>query len=179
MRLRLFTVNILILAGTAWVSAFGSEIYPKNLLPPVASATTAPTELTELESRAALEPSVASITALAAAYLDRDQPGLASAVIERSPSEIRDNVRVAELHARALFHRGRTSEALARIQGALAACDADESRCRPWQIARASRQIAFLQEVVAAGIEDPTTNPAAVRAAYARSTREVGLVAMR
>jgi len=32
---------------------------------------------------------------------------------------------------------------------------------------------------VAAGVEDPMTDPAAVRAAYERSTQKVGLVAMR
>jgi hypothetical protein len=41
------------------------------------------------------------------------------------------------------------------------------------------RQIAFLEEVVGAGIDDPYADPEATMAAYERSTRAVGLIAMR
>jgi hypothetical protein len=46
-------------------------------------------------------------------------------------------------------------------------------------VATTTRQVAFLEQVVAAGIEDPQANPSATRAAYERSTHEVRLVAMR
>jgi hypothetical protein len=39
--------------------------------------------------------------------------------------------------------------------------------------------VAFLEQVVADGIEDPTTAPDRVQAAYERSARTVRLVAMR
>ncbi len=59
------------------------------------------------------------------------------------------------------------------------ASDACAISCPAWLIAATSRQVAFLDEVVAAGIEDPLTDPRATRAAYDRSVHEVRLVAMR
>jgi len=181
MRLRLVAMNAVVLAGVAWAFGFSSEIRPKNLLPThAAPAGAVAVDIAGLESSASLAPSVTSVAELASAYLDRGQPGLASAVIERSPREIREDVHVAELHARALFHRGQPRQALAAVRDALDACRAQQGRCRPWQQAKAARQVAFLREVVAAGIEDPQADPAAVHAAYERSTRgEDGLVAMR
>jgi hypothetical protein len=182
MRLRLVATNAVVLAGIVWAVGFSSEIRPKNLLPtPAAPAGTTQVDIAGLESSASLAPSVNSVAALASAYLDRGQPGLASAVIERAPREVREDVRIAELHARALFHRGKPRQALAAVRDALDACHAQEGRCRPWQSAKAARQVAFLEEVVSAGIEDPQADPAAVRAAYERSTTrgEGGLVAMR
>jgi hypothetical protein len=180
MRTRLVAVNGLILAGIAWIALSSSEIRPKNLLPHGAKAESAtPAEMAAIESRASLEPTADNVSALAAAYLDRGQPGLASAVIERAPRLIREDARIADLHARALFHRGRTREALAAVQDVLATCKADASRCRPWQVAKASGQAAFLEELVRAGVEDPMDNPQAVRAAYERSAHRGGLVAMR
>jgi hypothetical protein len=85
---------------------------------------------------------------------------------------------IADIHARALFHRGQPREALAVVEGALATCETEELSCRAWQASKARGQVAFLQEVVAAGIEDPMADPSALRAAYERSTKKVGLVAM-
>ena len=56
---------------------------------------------------------------------------------------------------------------------------ADAARCPAWVVASTAREVAFLEEVVAAGIDDPLDNPAATRAAYERSAHEVRLVAMR
>ena len=175
-------MNAVVFAGLAWAVGFNFEVRPKNLLPlPAAPAGATSVDIAGLESRASFDPSVTNVAALASAYLDRGQPGLASAVIERAPREIREDAHVAELHARALFHRGQPRQALAAVRDALDACHAQEGRCRPWQAAKAARQVAFLEEVVSAGIEDPQADPAAVRAAYERSTirGEGGLVAMR
>jgi hypothetical protein len=68
---------------------------------------------------------------------------------------------------------------LAVVRDARDACEASAESCSAWQFAKAERQRAFLEQVVAAGIEDPLAEPEATRAAYERSAREVRLVAMR
>jgi hypothetical protein len=172
MRGRFLVANGLVLAGIAWMSSFaGMEVRAAQVLPRGA-------ELAPLESEAALSPSARSVSALAGAYLDREQPGLASAVIERAPREMRERPEVAQLYARALFHRGRAREALAVARDASDACP-DTAACPAWLVARTTRQVAFLEQVVAAGIDDPRDNPSGTRAAYERSTHEVRLVAMR
>ena len=182
MRSGLLFTNGILLAGIFAVLTIGPGTHGKRLLPADAAPTSAaetPVDLAALESAAALAPTVDSVVALASAYVDRGQPGLASAVIDKAPRAIQLDPRVADVSARALFHRGRARQALATVEDALDACDADAVVCRSWQVAKARRPAAFLQEVVAAGIEDPMTDPAAVRAAYERSTQKVGLVAMR
>jgi hypothetical protein len=168
------------LTAIAWLNFVGPETPSKSLLPSAkATKTTAATNLSALEERAALAPSVQTVTSLASAYVDHGQPGLACAVIERSDRSIQTDLAVADVHARALFHRGQPRQALAVVEGALAACASDDTQCRNWQTSKARGQAAFLHEVVVAGIEDPMADPSALRAAYERSTKKVGLVAMR
>lgn len=174
-------VNAVVLAGIGWLSTFGaSGVQTKSVLSmSKGSMTVSAADLDALESAAARSPSAETIRALASVYVDRNQPGLACAAIERASSEIQLDPRVADVHARALFHRGRAREALAVVEGSLSACEADANACRSWQVAKVRGQAAFLHEVVAAGIEDPMSDPAGVRAAYERSNHQVGLVAMR
>ncbi len=173
MRVRFLVANGVVLAGIAWMTSFGGmEVRAAQVLPQGGS------ELAPLESDAALSPSARSVAALAGAYLDREQPGLATAVIERAPREMRERPEVAQLYARALFHRGRVREALAVARDASDACP-DTAACPAWLVARTTRQVAFLEQVVAAGIDDPRENPSGTRAAYERSVHEVRLVAMR
>ncbi len=180
MRSGLLFTNGIVLAGIAWLLAIGPGTQSKILLPAdKAQAAEGNADIGALESAAALSPSTDSVLALASAYVDRGQSGLASAVIEKAPRAIKLDPRVADVHARALFHRGRARQALAAVEDALDACEAETAACRSWQVAKARRQAAFLGELVSAGIEDPMTDPAAVRAAYERSTQKVGLVAMR
>jgi hypothetical protein len=180
MRSALLVSNAFVLTAIAWISLVGPSTPSKSLLP-AASKTLAISgvDLAALEERAALSPSVESVSNLSSAYVDHGQPGLACAVIERSDRAIRSDLAVADIHARALFHRGRPREALAVVQDALAACESEKTSCRSWQTSKARGQVAFLHEVVTAGIEDPMADPSALRAAYERSTKKVGLVAMR
>jgi hypothetical protein len=174
MRVRLLLANGLVLGGIAWMSSFGGlEVGATQVLPARAPG------LAQLEADAALSPSPRAIAALAGSYLDHEQPGLASAVIERAPREIRERPEVAQLYARALFHRGRAREALAVAHDADDACASEATTCPAWLVAKTTSQVAFLEQMVAAGIEDPEDNPSGTRAAYQRSTHEVGLVAMR
>jgi predicted Zn-dependent protease len=178
MRVRFLVMNGLVLGGIAWMTTFaGMEVRAAEVLPHRAGP--ASTALTELEGQAARTPANApSVAALATAYLDRDQPGLATAVIEKAPRQVRERPEVAVLYARALFHRGHTREALAVARDAGDLC-ADSPSCPTWLVAKTARQVAFLEQVVAAGIDDPLDDPGATRAAYERSAREVRLVAMR
>jgi hypothetical protein len=178
MRSALLVSNAFVLVGIAWLALVGPATPSKSLLPGTKTAATA-ANLSALEDRAALSPTVESITALASSYVDHGQPGLACAVIERADRKIQSDLAVADIHARALFHRGQPRQALAVVEDALTACENDETRCRQWQASKARGQVAFLHEVVVAGIEDPMADPSALRAAYERSTRTVGLVAMR
>jgi hypothetical protein len=177
MGVRFLLANGLVLGVMAWMMTFaGMEVRAARVLPPhaVAGGVT----LDQLETRAALTPtSSPTVAALAGAYLDHNQPGLATAVIEKAPLQVRERPEVAHLYARALFHRGRAREALAVARDASDACDA--SSCPAWLVAKTARQLAFFEQVVAAGIDDPQDNPTATRAAYERSTHEVRLVAMR
>jgi hypothetical protein len=182
--LRALVANALVLGGMAWMLVSGTEQRAAPVLGPEPRAMA--DDIARLEASASAPPTSASVVALAGAYLDREQPGLAAAVIERAPRELRDRPEVALLRARTLFHRGHSREALAVARDAYAACAAHEaevdpgpSACPAWLEARTARQLAFLTEVVAAGVDDPVADPLATLAAYERSTREVRLVAMR
>jgi len=183
MRSGLLFLNAVVLAGIATFATLGSGTQSKSLLPKkhtkTAAALASSVEMNALEARASLSPNVETITALASAYVDQGQSGLACAVVLRAPRDIQLDPRVADIHARALFHRGSARRALAVVEEAESACEAEASRCRPWQAAKVRQKAAFLKEVVAAGVEDPMTDPAAVRAAYERSNQKMGLVAMR
>lgn len=176
MGVRFWLGNGLVLGGMAWMTTFaGMEVRAAEVLPRHGAGS----QLDQLETRAALTPaSSSSVAALAGAYLDREQPGLATAVIEKAPRQVRERPEVAHLYARALFHRGRAREALAIARDASEACG-DSPSCPSWLVAKTSRQVAFFEQVVAAGIDDPQEDPTATRAAYERSSHEVRLVAMR
>jgi hypothetical protein len=178
MSLRFLIVNGLVLGSIAWMTTFaGMEVRAAEVLP--RQSASGGVELAQLETQAARAPaSASSVAALARAYLDRNQPGLATAVIEKAPRGVRERPEVAHLYARALFHRGRAREALAVARDAGEICG-DAPSCPAWLVAKMARQVAFFEQVVAADIDDPQDNPTATLAAYERSTREVRLVAMR
>jgi hypothetical protein len=173
MSVRLWLANGLVLGGMTWMATFGGmEVRASRVL-----SSSDGKAVAELEQKAATAASASSVSALATAYLDREQPGLATAVIERAPRAVREQPEVAHLYARALFHRGHAREALAVARDTSESCG--DSACPAWLIAKTARQVAFFEQVVAAGIDDPERDPAATQAAYARSTHAVTLVAMR
>ncbi len=181
MRVGMLVANGLVLGAIGWMASLGgiehraAELFPKRTQ---AAADAAPADFQGLEARAALSPSSGTVVALAAAYLDRGQPGLASAVIDGAPRDLQQRPEIAQLRARALFHRGHVRNALAVARDARDSC-VDGATCAPWLVAKTTRQVAFFEQVVAAGIEDPSTNPDATLAAYDRSSHSVRLVAMR
>lgn len=186
MRRGRLVVNGLVIAAAAWMFVHGTKTGASGLLPAKARAPIATeTALASLEERAALSRDAESVGKLAAAYLERDQPGLASAAIQNAPPAIQAVPEIAHLHARALLHRGKVPEALAMARQVEASCGASmeapgsSGACPAWLIARSARQLAFLEEMSSAGIEDPGANPDGARAAFDRSSREVRFVAMR
>src|SRR5262245_13271284 len=99
MRLSLWAVNAAVLSTIVWAATVGRA---EQHTAPVLAHKPGATDLGALETKAALAPSAASVAALTGAYLDRDQPGLASAVVERSSIDVRSEPQVANLYARAL-----------------------------------------------------------------------------
>ncbi|MGK4008587.1 hypothetical protein WMF31_38620 [Sorangium sp. So ce1036] len=175
MRPWLFVVNGMVLAGIALTVGVGPSLRASRLLPPRAAA--GHEDLAALEARYAADPTPANVTTLAAAYLEHGQPGLASSALDAAPHEVRALPEAAHLSARALFRRGRAREALAAAEQASAACSS--GACPAWLAAKTARQRALLEQIVAAGVEDPQADPAAVLAAYERGASEVRLVALR
>lgn len=133
----------------------------------------------ELEADTAKAPTPEKVAELATTYVERKQPGLALALLDRYPTMKAPEVRLARAHA--LYANGKASEALAALDDLSATCDAnrDEAPCPAWVVAKSLNERAFFAEMVQAGIEDPARDPDATEAAFARSRREVRLVAVR
>ncbi len=118
------------------------------------------------------------VRALAQAYVDARQPGLAVALVQRSSAEVRDDVRVRHVYARALLDEGRSEQALAAEGTVLAACGplAEGGRgadgCGPLLLASASRRVGILRELVSRGVEDAQAHPEETLVAYQNATRE-------
>jgi hypothetical protein len=172
---RLVVSNGLLVGGIAVASIIGAERDACTLVPISAQEANV---LARLEAEVAHAPTAHGIAELAGVYLDTSQPGLASAVIERAPHEVRVQPEVAQTYARTLYGRALPRQALAVAREARDACTSDAA-CPPWLLAKVVRQAAFLSEIVAAGIDDPSSDPNATMAAYTRSSHEVRLVAMR
>ncbi len=127
-----------------------------------------------LENQVAAHPTDAKgVMALAQAYIDAQSPGLAVAVIEGSPTDVRANAKVDHLYARALVAQGRNQDALVAERRVLATCSTDS--CDAFLIASATRRADILQELVNLGVEDSQAQPEASRIAYHNATRQVGL----
>lgn len=138
-----------------------------------------------LDAVRALESTVArrerdpdAVRALAQTYVDARQPGLAVVLVERSSPEVRDDVRVRHVYARALLDEGRSEEALAVESGVLAVCGplaegslAPEG-CDPTILASATRRVGILSELVSRGVEDAQAHPEETLVAYQNATRE-------
>lgn len=140
---------------------------------------TAGDSVTTLEARASArggDPE--GVRALAQAYLDAHQPGLALVLVEACPAAVRADVRVRHVRARALLDEGRNEEALAAEREVLGACGAivDGRRapagCDAVLFASAVRRAGILAELLALGVEDAQAHPEASLVAYQNATRE-------
>ncbi len=128
-----------------------------------------------LENQVAAHPTdTKGVMALAQAYIDAQSPGLAVAMIEASPADVRAAAKVDHLYARALVAQGRNQDALVAERRVLAKCSTE--MCDSFLIASATRRADILQELVNLGVEDSQAQPEASRVAYHNATRQVGLL---
>jgi hypothetical protein len=162
-------INAVVLLGVTGLLAIGAAhrtpelVMPKSAVPHDAVA--------DLERAVAKHPSDGNaVRFLVQAYLDRDMPGLAVAVLQRSPAAVRTPVE-ADLAARAYLGAGHATEALALSRQVLTTCD--EGGCEATLVAHAARRAALLESMVEMGIEDADKDPEGASLAYRRSTRRV------
>ncbi len=173
MRAGILAVNGLVVGIIVSLLVLGTE----QRTSPVVTANVEGAALTALEDRVALGANAEDVWRLASGYLDRGEPGLASAVIAAAPVEMQNQPEIRYVEARTLFGQGRVAEALAASRAVVGQCE--KEGCPPWLTAKTARQLAFLEEIDAAGIDDPLNAPEATRAAYERSLHRVLMVAMR
>jgi hypothetical protein len=168
-------VNGLVLAaaGALWMAS-GTE-REHAVLSPVGEASN-PSAVAGLEAEVATAPNDdAKLRTLAQAYLDARAPGLALAVMERAPEDVRTRAKVEHLYARALIEEGRAQDALSVERTVLARCTMADGICDTWLIASARRRADILEELVGLGVEDARAEPEASAVAYHNATREARL----
>jgi hypothetical protein len=142
-------------------------------------AATASESLRALEAEVAAHPADVDPTrALAQAYLDARQPGLAVVLVEGARPAVHDDVRVQHVYARALVDEGRNEEALSVEKRVVASCrplaegGAALPGCDPVLLASAMRRTDILRELVSLGVEDAQAHPEMSLVAYQNATRE-------
>lgn len=170
MGLRAYGVAVLAAAAALWAMS-GTQREKPVLAEPDAVRV--------LEFNAAAHPdSVDATRALAQAYLDVRQPGLAVVLVEGSTRRVRGDVRVQHVYARALVDEGRNEEALAVERSVVAICHpiADgapsPAGCDSVLLASAMRRTDILRELVSLGVEDAQAHPEMSLVAYQNATRE-------
>jgi hypothetical protein len=176
MGLRAYGVAMVAAVATLWIMS-GTQ-REKPLL-----AATEPDAVRVLEANAVAHPGNPEANrALAQAYLDARQPGLAIVLVEGAAANVRDDVRVRHVYARALVDEGRNDEALTVEKGVLAACQPltlgqkGAPGCDSTLLASAMRRTDILGELVAQGVEDAQAHPEASLVAYQNATREARVV---
>ncbi|MGO8991681.1 MAG: hypothetical protein ACLQVI_00025 [Polyangiaceae bacterium] len=170
---RLLNGLVLVAAGAIWMAS-GTE-REHAVLSPLGQASN-PAAVVGLEGEVAASPNdEVKLQMLAQAYMDAHAPGLALAVIERAPEEVRVRAKVEHVYARALLEEGHAQEALAVEQKVLRTCTMGEGICDAWLIASARRRADIMEELVGLGVEDAQAEPEASAVAYHNATREARL----
>ena len=172
------TYGAAVLSAAVGLGLLGAPQREKALWPAAVSSE-AVRELEGSVANHARDPEARQVLAeLARAYTDASQPGLAVVLVERSSPEVRADVRVLHLYARALLDEGRSEEALLAERAVLADCGplAEGLRapegCDPFLLASATRRVEILRELVSRGVEDAQAHPEETRVAYQNATRE-------
>ena len=168
-------LNGLVLVGAAAVWMASGAEREHAVLSPLGEAAT-PSAVVGLEAQVAAAPGDdAKLRALSQAYLDARAPGLALAVMERAPEDVRTRAKVEHLYARALLEEGHAQDALAVERSVLRTCTIADGVCDTWLIASARRRADILEELVGLGVEDARADPEASAVAYHNATREARL----
>jgi hypothetical protein len=171
-------VGVAVVAAAAALWAMSGTQREKPVL-----AATEPDAVRMLELSVAAHPTdVEATRSLAQAYLDARQPGLAVVLVEGASPQVRSDVRVQHVFARALVDEGRNEEALAVERGVVAACrplaegTAAPQGCDAVVLASAMRRTDILRELVSLGVEDAQAHPEMSLVAYQNATREARVV---
>jgi hypothetical protein len=172
MGLRTYGVAVLSAAAALWAMSGTQKERP-------VLAATEPEGVRALEFNAAAHPeSVESTRALAQAYLDVRQPGLAVVLVQGAPPTVHADVRVQHVFARALVDEGRDEEALAVEDDVVSRCHPVAEGapapvgCDGLLLASAMRRSDILRELVSLGVEDAQAHPEMSLVAYQNATRE-------
>jgi hypothetical protein len=172
MSLRAYGTAVLVAASSLWAMSG-----PEREQPVLAAG--APEALRALEASVASHPADADDTrALAQAYLDAHQPGLAVVLVEGAPAAVRYRVRVEHVYARALIDEGRNDEALDVERRVVATCrglaegDSAPADCDTVLLVSALRRTDILRELLSLGVKDARAQPEASLVAYQNATRE-------
>src|SRR5688500_11762329 len=97
---RIVAANGAVLLGIAWTLPSWVRTEPTPVLPHAASESHTLSDIHPLEAAAARRPGgPKAVVDLASAYMMREQPGLAAAVVERAPDVVREDPEVGELYA--------------------------------------------------------------------------------
>ncbi len=180
MGLRTFGVALLSVAAAAWFT--GGPQREKPLWAAVSSDTVRQLESAVASDRSRGRDPEATL-ALAHAYVDARESGLAVALVERSLPVVRDDVRVRHTFARALLDQGRGDDALGVERSVLVACrPLTEGKvaargCDPFLFASASRRVDILSALVSLGVQDAQAHPEQLLVAYQNATREARVMA--
>lgn len=128
-----------------------------------------------LEADVAHSPTSQSIADLVSAYLERNQPGLAQAVLDKNGHL--DDARLTHERSRVALAQGDVDSALRFAELTLATCDARlaSDPCQAWLVVKSVRQVTLLEAMREAGLKDPAENPALARAALASAGADVRL----
>lgn len=162
-----FLLNGVLLSGVLVFLLVGSEVIASPVV------ETGKADLSELEAEVASSPEPENVAALASKYLERQQPGLAQAVLDSAPDAA--SVQLSHVRSRVALAQGRVDEALAISEATLAECDKAEDRCSNWLYAKTVHQNHVLSSMKHAGLQDPAANPALTEIVLASSIREVRL----
>jgi len=114
-----------------------------------------------------------SLRDLAQGYLDAGAPGLALSAIDGASTDLKRDVRVEHVYARALLDSGRASDALVAEEKVLDTCETQS--CDAWLIASATRRADILRELEKLGVDDAQAYPESASIAYHAATRQARL----
>ncbi|MCS6899573.1 MAG: hypothetical protein RMJ98_07645 [Myxococcales bacterium] len=131
-------------------------------------------ELSALEARVAHTPQdQRAVLQLARTLLEQNEPGMALAVLERSPKAMERSPEGADLIATVQMRMGKNRAALASTKHALMACE--RQGCEGILLARNTLREELLEVLLTEGIEDVEANPEATAQIYRQATRQVHL----
>lgn len=162
-------LNAMLLAGFSIVAALGASQRTPSLVLSEPAA-----QLTELEARVARAPEDQdAVLRLTQIFLEQNSPGLALAVLDRSPALLHRSAAAADLAATARLRTGQNRSALAMTRQALSLCE--RQGCDGVTVARNAHREELLEAALADGIEDVDANPEATARAYRKAVRRVQL----